>query len=314
MVVAVGLNPAIDRILIVPRFAVGKTLKAESVETLPSGKGANVAAVFRLLDVDVRFVGFVGRDDVPAYRRRLEGVPCDLVEIDGRTRIDTTIIDPPAGNRVGSETHVREPGFAVSHDDLDRFWGAFAQAVRGAELVTLSGSLPPGAPADTYRRIILYCRERGVRTFLDTSDEPLRLGAEAVPTLMKPNDEELEELVGHPVREVDAMVRAARELIARGVEAVAVSLGAEGAILVERDEAWRGKAEAPEVVNTVGCGDAFAVGWLAARLRGESPAEQLREALALGAANAMTHGAGVIKPDNIALMRERASVRAVERA
>jgi len=311
MVVAVGLNPAIDRILIVPGFAVGKTLKAESVETLPSGKGANVAAVFRLLDVDVRFVGFVGRDDVPAYRRRLEGVPCDLVEIDGRTRIDTTIIDPPAGNRVGSETHVREPGFTVSHDDLDRFRGAFAQAVRGAELVTLSGSLPPGAPVDTYRRIILYCRERGVRTFLDTSDEPLRLGAEAVPTLMKPNDEELEELVGYPVREVDAMVRAARELIGRGVEAVAVSLGAEGAILVERDGAWRGKAEAPEVVNTVGCGDAFAAGWLAARLRGDDMAGQLREALALGAANAMTHGAGVVLPENIALMRERAEVRRV---
>ena len=305
MVIAVGLNPAIDRILLVPEFAVGATLKAESVETLPSGKGANVAAVLRLLGVSVRYMGFVGRDEAESYRRRLAGVPCEFVEVEGRTRIDTTIIDAAAR----TETHIREPGFRVSAEQVDAFIEQLHLSLSPGDLVTLSGSLPPGAPVDTYARIVRLCRERGVVAFLDTSGEPLRLGVASVPALMKPNDEELAELAGRRAEDPDEIVRAARELIAGGVEAVAVSLGAAGAILVEKDQAWQGSAHAPEVVNTVGCGDAFAAGWIAARLSGADGAAQLREALAVGAANAMTHGAGIIRPEHISLMRNRTSLR-----
>ena len=316
MVIAVGLNPALDRILIVPGFAVGQTLKAESVHVLPSGKGTNVAAVLSLLCVPVRYVGFVGAQEVAAYRARLNRIPCDLVELDGRTRTDTTIIDPGQ-----SETHVREPGFEVTPEHVAAFINRLAVSLARGDLVMLSGSLPPGAPADAYARIIEACRARGAQSFLDTSGEPLRRGAAAVPDFMKPNREELEELVGHPIGDEhgadDAtIVAAARELIGCGVKAVAVTLGGDGGILVDGDtsgvEAWRGRAEAPEVVNTVGCGDALASGWMAARLAGGASAEQLREALALGAANAMTHGAGVIRADHIALMRRRAVVRRIE--
>jgi len=309
MVFAVGMNPAIDRTLVVPGFAIGSTLKAESVGLLPGGKGANIAAVLRLLDVDVRYVGFVGREESDAFRERLGGVPCDIVDVRGRTRTDTTIIDPGI-----SETHIREPGFSVSVAQVDEFVALLGRHIGGGDTAVLSGSLPPGAPTDTYATIVALCRKKGAEVLLDTSGEALRFGAAAVPTLMKPNLEELGELAaadgesGSEPREVAAIASAARTMIGRGVRGVAVSLGGDGAILVDDTGAWIGNAEVGEVVNTVGCGDAFAAGWLAARLAGGDPADQLREALVLGAANAMSHGAGEVNADHIETMLERAVV------
>jgi 1-phosphofructokinase len=322
MVVAVGLNPALDRILVVPGFAVGETLKAESVRLIPSGKATNVAVVLRQLGVPVRFVGFVGREEVQLYRSRLTGVATDIHEVDGTTRTDTTIIDPTRQN----ETHIREPGFRVDTTDLDVIIGRILRSLSTGDLVMMSGSLPPGAPADTYARLIESCHKVGVQTFLDTSGIALAEGVQAVPTYIKPNLEELTELtgwtdsVGNVVRiggtdsvggvsgsvgdSTGNIVEAARGLISRGTKAVSVTLGGDGALLVDAECAWRGSAAIPDVVNTVGCGDAFACGWMSARIVGRSMEEQLSEALVLGGANAMSHGAGNIADENITTVRQ----------
>ena len=309
MVVAVGLNPTIDRTITVPGFAIGATLKAESVRTLASGKGANVAAMLHQLGVPVRFVGMVGEEEVHLYRERLAGVPCDIVEVADRTRMDTTIIVPASSaDEERSETHIREPGFDVSDADVDHAVAMILDAAEPGDLVVMSGSLPPGASQDVYAGIIGECRQRGVETLLDTSGAPLVSGVAAAPTYLKPNQEELADLVSQDTVDSTRIVGAARELIQRGTRAVAVTLGGEGALLVERGTAWRGRAPAPEVVNTVGSGDAFASGWIAARLAGEPPMSQLQRALALGAANAMSHGACVVEEEHIRLMRDRAEV------
>ena len=305
MIIAVGMNPALDRILMVDGFTVGETLKAQSVTIVPSGKGTNVAAVMNLFGDDVIHTGFLGRDEEGMYRDRLEGVPCFFHTVGGRTRTDTTIIDP-----IGrTETHIREPGFTVTEGQIKAFLGDLASRISPGDLVTLSGSLPPGAPTDTYAHIIKLCHERGAESFLDTSGEALHKGIAAGPTLMKPNDEELAELTGRQTHDDGEIIEAARDLLGRGMQAVAVSLGARGALLVDEEGVWRGEAEAPTVVNTVGCGDAFACGWLSSRRKGHPPNVQLREALAVGAANAMTNGAGIIDPAHIDLMRGRAVVR-----
>ncbi len=308
MVVAVGMNPALDRILIVPGMAVGETLKAREVTIVPSGKGANVAAVMHLLGVPVRHTGFLGREQEPLYQHRLRGVPCEFALVDGTTRTDTTIIDPDTG----SETHIREPGFEVSPAAVDAFIESLLRSIDPGDVVTLSGSLPPGAPGDTYARIIRRCREAGAQTFLDSSGIALQRGALAAPTLMKPNEVELAELAGHALGGVSDVVAACATLLDRGVEAVAVSLGEGGGLLAEPGEAWFGPAIPTDVVNTVGCGDAFACGWLAARLAGRPAREQLEEALAVGAANAMTNGAGIIELEHIDQMRALASGERVD--
>ena len=200
-----------------------------------------------LLGDGVIHTGFLGREEEELYRRRLDGIPCFFHAVDGRTRTDTTIIDPIAQ----TETHIREPGFNVTEEQVEAFLADLASRVSSGDLVTLSGSLPPGAPLDTYARIIRLCAERGVESFLDTSGDALHEGIAATPTLMKPNDEELAELTGKRTHDDSEIVPAARDLLERGVSAVAVSLGARGAVLVDREGAWRGEAEAPTVVNTV---------------------------------------------------------------
>jgi 1-phosphofructokinase family hexose kinase len=308
VIVAIGMNPAMDRILIVPDFKVGETLKAESVAILPSGKATNVAAVMHQLGVPVRFAGFVGKPERDAYTNRLAGIPCEFAEVDGSTRIDTTIIDPVSG----TETHVREPGFSVEPSEVDELIDRVIDGLGPGDLVALSGSLPPGAPLNTYANIVGECRSKGIPVFLDSSGKAQRLSVEAIPHFMKPNRDELEELSEQQALNTHEMVSAARDLIDRGVEQIAVSLGSDGALLVTADEAWQGIAEAPQTVNTVGCGDAFACGWISARIAGASVREQLAEALAVGAANAMSHGAGLIDAEHIELMRSRAKTWIVE--
>lgn len=309
MIVAVGLNPALDRILIVPGFSIGETLKCESVQIIHSGKGTNVAVILRLLGAPVRAAGFVGAPEEQLYRERMHGIECDLTVVDGRTRTDTTIIGPVSG----TETHIREPGFEVTPELCDRLIDRLLDRIGEGDVVMMSGSLPPGAPDDTYARIVEGCRTQGAHSFLDSSGEALRSGAAAHPTYLKPNEVELAELVGHAVPDVRDTVHAARELMTGGTEAVAVTRGGDGAVLVDSTGAWHGSAAAPEVVNTVGCGDAFASGWIAARcIAGVDGAAQLREALTVGAANAMTHGAGNIEPAHIRAIRAAAHVSAID--
>lgn len=305
MIAVLGLNPATDRILVVPGFRAGATLKAESVKTLASGKGANVAAVLRLLGVPVRFVGFVGTGETQAFRERLKGIECRFVEVEGHTRTDTTIIDPA----VGSETHIREPGFEVSAADMDRMNALLSGVLDGAEIAVLSGSLPPGAPVATYAEMVELCRQRRVRTLLDTSGTALAEGIKAQPSYLKPNEEELADLTGKAVDTARDAALAAQDLLKGRTEAVAVSLGSQGAVLVTDAAAVCGKADPPRVVNTVGCGDAFIAGWLAKLAAGANLRDQIGEALAIAAANAMTHGAGEIETSNIEIMRARVTLQ-----
>jgi fructose-1-phosphate kinase PfkB-like protein len=100
----------------------------------------------------------------------------------------------------------------------------------------------------------------------------------------------------------------ARTLLRGDTQGIAVSFGDQGAIFTNLNEAWQGVAKAPSVANTVGCGDAFLAGLLSAEADGLSPREQLHEALAVSAANAMTHGAGVIRLEDIESMRTRVTI------
>ena len=304
MVLVVGLNPAIDRILTVPNFVVGATLKAQSVQTLAAGKAMNVAVVLQLLGLQVAYTGFVGREDEAFFRARAEGIECNLLKVEGRTRVDTTVIDPARN----TETHVRELGFTVSGEDLKRFLAVFTGLLVRADFVVLSGSVPPGVPETTYAELVGLCRARHIRTLLDTSGGALVLGTAAMPSCLKPNAEELRELTAVHAADVRQMAALGRTLLKGSTQAVAITLGAEGAVMVDREKAISGKASVPRVVNTVGCGDAFVAGWVAKLVSGSPLREQLREALAVAGANAMTNGAGVIERENLYLMRDRVTI------
>ncbi|HEU0116035.1 MAG TPA: 1-phosphofructokinase family hexose kinase [Thermomicrobiales bacterium] len=307
-IATITLNASIDTTWSLPRFAVGAINRVERKEAVAGGKGNNVARVLATLGQPVVASGFVagwaGRfieTEIAAA-----GIATAFQAISGESRTSLAIVETDNG-RV---TEAREPGPTVAAEDWERFLAATPSRLRGATTVALCGSLPPGLPDDAYAQLIRVLRNVGCRTALDTSGAALREGLAAGPDLVKPNAAELAELAGlaGPEVETATLLAAARE-IARtrlGPEGrVLLSLGAGGAALIDRAETLLTSAPAVDVVSPVGCGDALLAGFLDAAARGESPAEALRWAVAVGAAAALQSRPGVVDPADVARLARR---------
>lgn len=172
-----------------------------------------------------------------------------------------------------------------------------------ARWVVLAGSLPPGARDDWYAELAERLRPSGARVAIDTSDGPLaalgRLMARAAPDLLKPNAEELAQLTGAEVRTSSEAVDAASKLVEQGAATVLATLGAAGAVLVNREGAWHAVPPVTDVVSTVGAGDSSLFGYLLGDLRGLDPEGRLGLAVAYGCAAARLPGTGVPAPHQV---------------
>jgi 1-phosphofructokinase len=199
-------------------------------------------------------------------------------------------------------TKLNEPGPTLSAAEVEAVTAATVTAAAGADWVAASGSLPPGAPVDFYARLVERLRSAGVRVAVDSSGPPLAAALAARPDLVKPNREELAEVTGRRITTLGEAVAAAEQLRRRGPRTVLASLGADGALLVDRAGAVHGEASVPRPRSAVGAGDALLAGFLAAG--GSGPAA-LTEALAWGAAAAGLPGSRMPEPGDL----DRAAVR-----
>ncbi|WP_243717604.1 1-phosphofructokinase family hexose kinase, partial [Actinomadura darangshiensis] len=276
------LNPSLDRTIEVDVLTRGTVIRARSARLDPGGKGVNVSRALLANGIASTAVVAVGGADGDQLRRLLETgeLRVHAVRVAGRTRSNVTIVEPG-----GVVTKLNEPGGPLSPAELDEV-GAVVAAAVAAEAGTASwvvgcGSLPPGVPDTTYAELCRRFAPDGSRVAVDSSGPALRAAVTAAPDLIKPNREELAEAAGGPVDTVADAVEAAGELRARGARAVLVSLGAEGAVLVDDDGVLTGEAPVARPRSTVGAGDALLAGFLAAGARGP---RALAEALAWGAA------------------------------
>ncbi len=287
MIITVTLNPAIDKALRVPGFAVGEHAKAEVLSLLPAGKGVNVARGLARLGSAALATGFVGRNEEGMFAESLakEGAQARFCRVSGRTRTNTTILDPDAR----ATTHLREPGFRVQPDDV----GALRSLLTGLldehpdAPVVFAGSLPEGVGQGGFAALLRLCAGQGARVVVDTSGPALRAAVRsgAVSTI-KPNLLELGECLGREVPQEKA-VQGAQQLLA-SVQVVLLTLGEQGAYLVHR-EGELGRhcpLEPGELANVVGCGDAFLAGWLHGLDRNAPLEQALQWAVASGAASA----------------------------
>ncbi|GGV27992.1 1-phosphofructokinase [Actinomadura cremea] len=279
MIVTLTLNPSLDRTIEVDVLTRGAVIRARSARLDPGGKGVNVSRALLANGADSTAVLTVGGADGEQLRRllRAEGLPVRAVRVVGRTRSNVTVVEPD-----GVVTKLNEPGGPLSAAELDEVTRAVeAAAAGGAGWLVGCGSLPPGVPHTAYAALCRRFAADGVRVAVDTSGPALRAAVAAGPDLVKPNLEELAEAVGGEVGTVADAVEAAGELRAQGARGVLVSLGAEGAVLVDDDGVLSGDAPVARPRSTVGAGDALLAGFLAAGARGE---RALAEALAWGAA------------------------------
>ncbi|WTW98977.1 1-phosphofructokinase [Streptomycetaceae bacterium NBC_01309] len=287
MIVTLTLNPSLDRSVEVGALTRGAVIRATSTHLDPGGKGVNVTRALLANGVKSRAVLPSGGYEGDQLVRLLaaDGVDVVAVPIALPTRSNITIVEPD-----GLVTKVNEPGATLTPAEFDRVAKAVLECTDSADWVVMCGSLPPHEPAGVYAELCDRFTGAGIRVAVDTSGPPLLAAVAARPALVKPNLEELEEAVGRPVTTLGDAVRAAQELHALGAGAVLVSLGADGAVLVDADGVLTGQAPVAFPRNPVGAGDAMLAGFLAAGARG---AGALTEALAWGAAAVTLPGSGM---------------------
>ncbi|MCI4061391.1 1-phosphofructokinase [Micromonospora sp. R77] len=293
MIVTVTLNPSLDRAVEVDSLTRGEVIRAAAAHLDPGGKGVNVSRALLANGVPSVAVLPSGGDEGDQLIRLLkaEGVEVLAVSISGRTRSNITLAEPD-----GTVTKINEPGPTMYRAEFDEVIDRVLARADGADWVVLCGSVPPGLPADAYARLCRKLRAAGVRVAVDTSGPALREAALAGANLLKPNREELAEVVGAPLTDLGDVVDAAQCLRDWGAGTVVASLGADGAVLVDADGVHTGTCPVARPRSTVGAGDALLAGFLAAGAQGTAA---LAEGLAWGAAAVSLPGSRMPGPADL---------------
>lgn len=294
MIVTVTPNPSLDRTLHLPRLRPGEVNRATSTMTEPSGKGVNVALALHGAGHATRAVlpvgGSVGAEIMSALQ--VFGLDMIGVPVGGAVRSNVTLVEAD-----GRSTKVNEPGPHLSADEVDALCAA--AVAQGGDWVVWAGSLPAGFAPQRLAAAVGEARTAGRRVAVDASGPALAavLAADraGLPHLIKPNVDELADVVDRPMATLADVVTAARALTERGVDTVLVSLGGDGAVLVTATLALHGAAPVERVVNTVGAGDALLAGYLAAWQ--EKPTDALASALRFGATAVEHQGTLIGLPD-----------------
>jgi 1-phosphofructokinase family hexose kinase len=307
------MNAALDRTLTVPNFQPGQRHRASGWLMLAGGKGINIARALKRLDVPVVATGLAGGRTGAAIVSELtrEGILNDFVQIADESRTSTAVVDSTGG----TYTEINEWGPNVEPKELDFLLEKLRYLTRGADAVVFAGSLPRGVDEDFYAEAIRDLNRRGVQTILDAEGEPLRLGAQAEPYLVSPNEREAEGLVGQEFHDSRDFVQALDHIADIGPRNVLITITSGCYALLREDrEELRYHADVPRLdpVSPVGSGDVLLAGFVAARYEGRTAEESLRRAVAAGAAAVQEVGAGRFEPYEIARLEEGVRIESLE--
>ena len=280
---------------------------------MPGGKGVNVARAIKRLGQPVVATGFAGGPTGTRVVELLteESILSDFVRIREESRTNTAVLDPTNGE----QTEVNERGPTVSEREVELFIDKLLYLAQGAQICVFAGSLPRGVDSDIYARLIRELRRLGVTTALDSDGEPLRQAVRAEPTVVTPNVLEAEELVGHEFNDDDDRVIAVREMAELGAREAVMTM-ADGCFAQVLDDGgprlYRARLEPLEPQASIGSGDAFLAGYVAARYGGAAPADCLRYAVACGAESTQHLGAGVLDRRAVERLTGEIAVEPVE--
>ncbi len=293
-VFTVTLNTAIDAVVSEKDYNETELSKAE---TIPAGKGLNVSRALKSADISSTVIALVGEDDINFFKT-IEGknIETIFVPVPGKTRINVTV----CSCEDGLEHHERKEGYSAGEEELAKIYNILLDEVCETDWVIFSGSLPPGMPKDAYARLINLCKMKGAYTTLDSSGAGLLFGLQAGPYAIKPNREELEEVISDSVPKDEELHKVLRSLSARyDIRFILTTFAKEGALLYvkESDEIYKldaFRAMGP-IVSSVGCGDSAVAGLVSGFLNFLSYEECLKESMLFANANLYTMTPGDLK-------------------
>ncbi|MGB3310976.1 MAG: 1-phosphofructokinase [Nodosilinea sp.] len=308
-IATVTLNPAIDQTVSIPNFQANTVNRVDWKQDDAGGKGVNVASFLAEAGHRVSVTGFLGRQNDALFKALFHQKNLDdhFVYLPGETRVNIKIVDAAQGQ----VTDINYPGQAPTHQDVDSLKNVVQALAGSCDWFIFSGSVPAYMSTDIYDQLIGPLKAQGKTVVLDTSGDALRYGLPAKPDLIKPNQTELEEILNTRLVSHAAIVAAARELIASGIPYVVVSMGADGALFIDRTQAFHAQPPAVEIKSTVGAGDAMVAGTVAGLVSGQSLQDcaALATAFSMGALSQI--GPRLPPMDQIQAMRKLVTVREV---
>jgi len=313
VILTVTLNSAIDRTIAVPNFRQGRRHRSVESSTMAGGKGVNVARALKLLGRPVIATGLAGGPTGARLMERLaeESILTAFTWIGGESRTNIAVVDPTTGE----QTEINERGPDVSGEELDLFLEKLLYLARGAKICVIAGSLPPSVPPDFCARMITELKGLGVESVLDAEGDALHASLRAGPAVVTPNAAEAEEAVGHEFNDREELLSGVRGLIELGAgEAIITSPRGCHAVVGSgaSRRAYEVTAPALEPVSSVGSGDAFLAGYVAARYEGASPRDCLAYGVACGAESTQHFGAGSIDREEVEHVLESVEVADLE--
>lgn len=307
-IVAINLNTSIDNIQMVSEFNLNSVIRSKESFVYPSGKGINSARVIDALQKPVLVIGFVGKDYFNFFNSiKTKFIDTLFFKVNSPSRINTTLLTT-------SNTflaHIQGVGFTLNASHLNRLLNKIDDILNSDDVVIISGSLPRGMPINTYAKIVNVCKKKSKTVIFDTSQPALKFGIQSKPNFIKPNLEELSELIGKPLLNEMDIVSAAKELNEEGVENVIVSLGAEGLIFTsikEKNTYYRVRLPV-NIEETsgdeIGCGDSLIGGLAVGIHEGLNIIECLTLAISCGVANLYEVGPGTCNINDIMRLKSK---------
>lgn len=291
-IITVTLNAALD---VVVDEEMYKKTELRNASVIPAGKGINVSRALLCAGIPSTAVVIVGKGEEALFGSMNDGNLLEVitVPVEGETRRNITI----SNCSDGQEHHERKPGFVISEEDIEKVYNILMDIVVEGDWVVFSGSIPPGISADVYARLISICKRKGAYTALDSSGVSMISGIAASPYLIKPNREELEEIVGREITSKDELISSIRRISSMyDIPLIITTLSDKGcmAYSFEADDVFYHKAMEVKrnIVSSVGCGDSTIAGFLGGLIKHESFEDCVEDAMRFAHANLFTEVPG----------------------
>jgi 6-phosphofructokinase 2 len=297
-ILTVTFNPAIDKSTLVPALIPEKKLTCTSPVYEAGGGGVNVSRAIKRLGENTTAIYMAGGYTGRTFTRLLTREGFDLIPIKMRESTRENLIV----KEISSQRQYRfgMPGPEISKREWQSCLAAIAD-FRQANFIVVSGSLPPGIPANIFSQISRIAKKSNAKLVVDTSGEALLEALKAGVYLIKPNLKELASLVNHEVRTLDQVYTAAKELINKfNCEVIVTSMGAGGAVLITKDLFVRVASPQVTVQSTVGAGDSMLAGIVHSLAAHNSLTDAIQYGVACGTAATMNQGTELCHPADVA--------------
>ena len=312
-IVTLTINPAIDIFVNVGRVEPTRKMRCSAPKRDPGGGGINVARVAHRLGSDVAAIYPIGGAIGKLLHRLMEREDMDSVVTPSHveTRENFTAYEEDSGNQYRFVL----PGSILHRAEWEACLDKLTSLPSSPKFVVASGSVPPGVPDDFFARVVRQAKALGAKTVIDSSGSAFAAALDEGVTLIKPNLAELIELIGAPLDSEAERIAACRKLAANGrAQAVALTLGEQGALLVTASQAWRARPMTIEVVSAVGAGDSFLGGMVSALAAGQPLEQAFRVGVAAGSAAVLTPGNELCREQDVTRLLPEVVISEVEAA